>query len=159
VTITWTTTERGDEIADVVFVNLNVDGFEIATLEVTGLPSETGARQRMIEHEVNWLLSGLKQDILTTHLSAEFEITTASEWESTSPPMFATWLIVLLAPESSANAQLGDLDDMFQQNVKRFGEKAARRKYWKQVIMSLVPWLKRLVVTVLVGYLRSKFGL
>jgi hypothetical protein len=81
-----------------------------------------------------------------------------------SPPALAELAISLLAPKNSAQALLGDLQEMFQKNAHRFGEKQARRKYWMQVASSLAPlvwhWLKRIgFFTFLIDYCRSKLGL
>jgi hypothetical protein len=81
-----------------------------------------------------------------------------------APPAFAELAISLLAPKNSAQALLGDLQEMFQKNAARFGEQQARRKYWLQVAGSLGPllwhWLKRIgFFTILLDYFRSKLGL
>jgi hypothetical protein len=84
--------------------------------------------------------------------------------ERASPPALAEMFISMLAPKNSAQAQLGDLQEMFEANVERLGEREARRKYWMQVANSFGPllwqWMKRLgFFTVLVDYFRSKLGL
>ncbi len=81
-----------------------------------------------------------------------------------APPAFAELLISFLAPKNSVQALLGDLQEMFQKNADRLGEREARRKYRMQVAASLLPllwhWLKRIgFFTVLVDYFRSKMGL
>jgi hypothetical protein len=78
--------------------------------------------------------------------------------------LFAELFISYLAPKNLGQAFLGDLQEMFQKNVDRFGEKQARRKYWMQVASSLGPliwqWLKRIgFFTVLIDYFRTKLGL
>jgi hypothetical protein len=158
---TWTTTENGDEITDSVHVHIISESGESEFIVVKGLPSDQWARDRMIGEKVHLFMSSWEEKKFLTDLAAEFDSTAISitEWASTSPPAVAKWLILFLAPESSADALLGDLDEMFQRNVESFGEEYARRKYWKQVFKSLVPWLKRLIVTVVAGYVRSKLGL
>jgi hypothetical protein len=81
-----------------------------------------------------------------------------------APPAFAELVISFLAPKNSVQSQLGDLQEMFRKNADRFGEKQARRIYWKQVARSIAPllwqWLKRLgFFTVVLEYFRSKMGL
>jgi len=81
-----------------------------------------------------------------------------------APPAFAELVMSLLAPKNSAQAQLGDLQEIFEANVDRLGERQARRKYWMQVAASLRPllvlWVKRLgLVTLFLDYMRSKLGL
>lgn len=81
-----------------------------------------------------------------------------------SPPILAEMLISLIAPEKTAQVQLGDLQEMFQKNVERCGEREARRMYWIQVTDSALPllwgWIKRLgLFTFFVDYVRSKLGL
>lgn len=81
-----------------------------------------------------------------------------------SPPPWAELLISILAPKNTAQAQLGDLQEMFAKNVERLGVKLARRKYLMQVAASAMPlvwqWMKRIgFFTILVDYFRSKLGL
>lgn len=81
-----------------------------------------------------------------------------------APPRLAAFLLAFIAPKNSAQAFLGDLQEMFQKNVDRFGETQARRVYWSQVASSFGPlllqWLKRIgFFTVLIDYFRSIFGL
>jgi hypothetical protein len=97
----------------------------------------------------------------------EVELEAAKAVNHTSavaPPAFAEFLISYLAPKDSAQAFLGDLQEIFQKNAGRFGEGQARRKYWIQVAISFGPlvwqWLKRVgFFTVLIDYFRAKFGL
>jgi len=100
--------------------------------------------------------------------AAEEKLEKASEQiaaeHSSSPPRLAKFVVALLAPESSAQAQLGDYEEMFAKNVARIGVGKAKQIYWLQVLASLRPltwaWIKRMgFVTLLVDYLRSKFGL
>jgi hypothetical protein len=83
--------------------------------------------------------------------------------KAASPPRVAALMLSFIAPTNSAQAFLGDLEEMFQKNVERFGEQQARRTYWSQVAGSFGPllweWLKRVgFVTMVVDYIRSKFG-
>ncbi|MFK4507011.1 permease prefix domain 2-containing transporter [Bradyrhizobium daqingense] len=100
--------------------------------------------------------------------AAEEKLEKASEQiaaeRSSSPPRLARFAVALLAPESSAQAQLGDYEEMFAKNVARIGVRKARQIYWLQVSASLRPlawaWIKRMgFVTLVVDYVRSKFGL
>jgi hypothetical protein len=89
-------------------------------------------------------------------------ITTSLRQEK--PPRLAEFCISLLAPRNTAQALLGDLQEMFQANVRRLGEQEARRKYWLQVAASARPllwtWIKRIgLFTAFIDYVRSKFGL
>jgi hypothetical protein len=95
---------------------------------------------------------------------ASLEKLAAHHQTASAPPVIAELVLSFLAPRNSAQAQLGDLQEMFHKNVDRLGEQQARRKYWLQVANSLAPllwqWLKRVgFVTMLVDYVRSKFGL
>jgi hypothetical protein len=81
-----------------------------------------------------------------------------------TPPATATFILAFMAPKNSAQAYLGDLEEVFHKNEARFGERQARRQYWMQVASSFGPllwqWLKRIgFFTVLIHYFRSKFGL
>jgi hypothetical protein len=88
----------------------------------------------------------------------------ATQVEPVAPPLLAELFISFLVPKNSAQAQLGDLQEMFQKNAARYGERRARREYWMEVARSLGPlllqWLKRVgFFTILIDYFRSKFGL
>ncbi|WP_445222473.1 permease prefix domain 2-containing transporter [Bradyrhizobium sp. Pa8] len=81
-----------------------------------------------------------------------------------TPPAPAEFLLAFIAPKNSAQAFLGDLEELFQKNAERFGEPQARRMYWFEVARSFGPlvwqWIKRMgFVTLVVDYVRSKFGL
>lgn len=81
-----------------------------------------------------------------------------------SPPAPAAFLLALMAPKNSAQALLGDLEEIFQKNAEKFGDSRARRMYWFEVARSMGPlvwqWIKRMgFVTLVVDYVRSKFGL
>jgi hypothetical protein len=83
--------------------------------------------------------------------------------ERATPPVLAELFISFLAPKNSAQALLGDLQEMFEKNAERYGAKQARWKYWIEVVRSFGPllwqWLKRVgFFTVLIDYFRSKFG-
>ncbi len=157
---TWMTTESGDETADFVQVYITFNGGGTESLVVNGLPSEAFARDRMIGEAVHMFVSKWEDTKILADLTADLErVISITERASTSPPMVAEFLIACLAPKNSAQALLGDLDELFQENAVRFGERKARRKYWMQVASSFMPWLKRFVVTVVVGYIRSKIGI
>jgi hypothetical protein len=76
--------------------------------------------------------------------------------EPAAPPMLAELFISFLAPKNSAQGLLGDLQEMFQKNAERFGERQARRKYWIEVARSFGPllwqWLKRIVAVAVSAY-------
>jgi hypothetical protein len=81
-----------------------------------------------------------------------------------SPPATAAFLLAFIAPKNSAQALLGDLEEIFQKNAERFGDSQARRMYWFEVARSMGPliwqWIKRMgFITLVVDYFRSKFGL
>lgn len=81
-----------------------------------------------------------------------------------SPPATAAFLLAFVAPKNLAQALLGDLEEIFQKNAERFGDSQARRMYWLEVARSFGPlawqWIKRMgLITFLVDYFRSKFGL
>ncbi|AMA55760.1 permease prefix domain 2-containing transporter [Bradyrhizobium sp. CCGE-LA001] len=143
------------------FVNL---GFVTAyELKVSKVALETLFVQREIE-------SARKEyvKLRATIKEAEEKLEKAAEQiaaeRSSSPPRLAKFMVALLAPESSAQAQLGDYEEMFAKNVARIGVKKARQYYWLQVSASLRPlawaWIKRMsFVTLVVDYVRSKLGL
>ena len=82
---------------------------------------------------------------------------------ATAPPPLAVFCISLLAPKNTAQALLGDLQEIFHKNVERLDEKQARHMYWMEVVANVRPllliWLKRIgFFTLLIDYVRSKSG-
>jgi hypothetical protein len=82
----------------------------------------------------------------------------------TAPPRFAEFLFSLLAPKKSVDVQLGDLQEIFEGNVDRFGVRRARMLYWAQVLRAIGPGIWRRIkklgfVGILIDYGRSKIGL
>jgi hypothetical protein len=80
-----------------------------------------------------------------------------------SPPQTAEWLFAAFAPKRTVKAQLGDLQEIFENESSRFGAKRAKRLYWTRVIRSIVPalWqkLKKLGwLGILIDYGRTKLG-
>ena len=103
-------------------------------------------------------------DKLDIYYETQREAVAAAKTVRSAPPPQATFLLALVAPKNSVQALLGDLEEIFQKNTERFGETRARRMYWFEVARSVGPsiwrWLTRLgVITFLVDYVRSKFGL
>jgi hypothetical protein len=81
-----------------------------------------------------------------------------------TPPAAAAFLLALIASKNSAQALLGDLEEVFQKNAERFGDSEARKMYWFEVARSVRPlvwqWIKRMgFITLVIDYVRSKFGL
>jgi hypothetical protein len=128
---------------------------------------------KIIKHDYSLIVSTLQKDVkvkwkLSTEQVEEPEVVIApirvTPAKATgSPPQFAEHCIAFLAPKNTAQAILGDMEEMFQNNVRRLGEKEARRIYWMQVRASggqfLWQWFKRIgFFTVLVDYVRGKIG-
>ena len=55
------------------------------------------------------------------------------------PPQFAEFLLSLLAPKNSVESQLGDMQEVFEDQVKRFGLGRAGMFYWTQVLRAIWP--------------------
>lgn len=145
-----------------------------AQLEIGGLPPEGPQRSAIIhlrvheflaEQDLRYQRKALNARIVELQAKVKRETTRTAELKTpSSPPFLAELLISNLAPKSTAQAQLGDLQEMFEMNVARIGEQQARRKYWMQAASSLLPlllqWAKRIsLFTVLIDYFRSKLGL
>ncbi|MDA9401741.1 permease prefix domain 2-containing transporter [Bradyrhizobium sp. CCBAU 45389] len=97
-------------------------------------------------------------------LESEAEQDSSAPPKRSTPPAAAAFLLAFIAPKNSAQALLGDLEEIFQRNAIRLGEPQARRMYWFEVARSFGPllwqWIKRMgFVTLVVDYVRSKFGL
>jgi hypothetical protein len=151
-------------------------------LEKLGIPNEQlsksfHAHGPITRHEIRQLVSETRQIYQDYLESLEATVQAArvqaarvaresaqTGQKESKPPRLAEYCISFLAPENTAQALLGDLQEMFQENVRRLGEKEARRKYWMQVVASARPlvwtWIKRIgLFTAFVDYVRSKFGL
>ena len=163
----WRITEQSNARVrfHVEYEDGEIEDFEIGLSPRTheGLSPGTHGRQQFIHMSVEEFLAdrALKRDVAV--LRNRLDKMAWSAERPVSPPVLAELAISLLAPKNSAQSLLGDLQEMYQQNTGRIGEKQARRKYWMQVASSLAPllwqWLKRLgFFTVLVDYCRSKMG-
>jgi hypothetical protein len=94
---------------------------------------------------------------------AQERIDAISRQTPIEPPRLAEHFISFLAPKNTAQALLGDMQEMFQKNVRRLGETEAERLYWMQVRASagrwVLDWLMRIgFLTAIVDYFRSKLG-
>jgi putative ABC transport system permease protein len=59
------------------------------------------------------------------------------------PPALAEWIARLSAPAGERADLLADLRDELNEHAARLGPAAARRWYWRQVLRSIVPLIKR----------------
>lgn len=80
-----------------------------------------------------------------------------------APPRIAELVFAWLAPAKSVHAQLGDMQEMFERNLARFGRHRAQWFYWVQVLRAVGPNLWRHikkwgVIGILIDYGRSKLG-
>jgi hypothetical protein len=62
-----------------------------------------------------------------------------SSVEPMEPPWFAELIFRFLAKPKSRDALLGDLEEQFSRNVKRFGYQRACRFYWTDALSSVLP--------------------
>lgn len=120
-----------------------------------------------LEVLLNTELERLRFDIGRILRSTHWRPDAAKEVRTKSPPRLAENLFSAFAPKKSADAQLGDLQEIFQENVKRFGLERARRMYWIRISREIGPLLfqklKRLVkrwgiIALLIDYGRTKLG-
>lgn len=144
-------------------------------IPIRGLPDARSERMEMIYRTAQSVVVQRKhgRPIVYSKLPAADQTVKAddqmakakvSEGQTMAPPRFAAHCISFLAPKDTAQAVLGDMQEMFQKNVKRFGETDARRMYWMQVRASagkwILDWLVRIgFFTAIANYFRSKFGL
>lgn len=143
--------EYEDDVVERIVVRIPPQAERKEMVEAA-LRSMVHERQRKLRNEHAHLLARLDR------LQAG-----AARKEQATPPVLAELFISFLAPKYSAQALLGDLQEVFEKNAERHGAKQARRKYWIEVARSLGPliwqWLKRVgFFTVLIDYFRSKFG-
>jgi hypothetical protein len=168
-----TLVDYNDSIIRVAITSENGEA-EYLQLDLEGLPPAGAGRQAAIEDAIQRYFTERtfrdQHKALTARiaeLKAKTDVLAAKAAETethSSPPFLAELLIAHLAPKNSAQAQLGDLQEMFEKNVARIGERQARLKYWIEVARSFGPllwqWLKRVgLFTVLIDYFRSKLGL
>jgi hypothetical protein len=62
-----------------------------------------------------------------------------------SPPTVAEFLLSLLLNKKSGEAAIGDLNERFEEDCRRFGAARARRIYWGRTMRSVWPLVVRLV--------------
>jgi hypothetical protein len=83
---------------------------------------------------------------------------------SKSPPAVAETLFELLAPETTVESQLGDMQELFESHAERYGRARAQRFYWVQVLRAIAPSAWRALtkwgfIGALVEFGRRKLGL
>ncbi|UGY03122.1 permease prefix domain 2-containing transporter [Bradyrhizobium quebecense] len=98
------------------------------------------------------------------HHTAHFKLMKDAARSEARPPALAETVFLLLASEVTVEAQLGDLQEMFNKNVDLYGQRTARLKYWRQVTRAVWPALLRLakrvgVFGIVADYIRAKLGL
>jgi hypothetical protein len=64
---------------------------------------------------------------------------------ATCPPGLFDFRVPLLLSEEIADAVLGDLNERFEKDCRRYGEKRARLRYWGRGFQSLWLLLRRFV--------------
>jgi hypothetical protein len=62
-----------------------------------------------------------------------------------SPPKLAEFLLTALATTRAAEAMIGDLNERFADECKKFGRDRAVRLYWARTLRSLWPLLRRAI--------------
>jgi hypothetical protein len=150
-------------------VNLQIEhaGGEVEHILVRLPPS--APRQEMIDAAIRSIMHDRKRARVRLYkehalLRARLDMLQANvRKERATPPVIAELFISFLAPKNSAQALLGDLQEMFEKNAERYGAKQASRNYSIEVARSFGPllwqWFKRVgFFTVLIDYFRSKFG-
>lgn len=80
------------------------------------------------------------------------------------PSSIASALFLMLSPKKTADAQLGDLEEMFTSDCKAFGARYARAKFWARILLSVGPLIYRRLerigfIAFLIDLGRRKLGL
>lgn len=153
------TNGEDDKQLDRVFVSFSDDALKRV------MTFDRAIRERMVKNMIE--LTAEEHKVLVeriAELQAGMTQVAPPPAKRSSPPAPAAFLLAFIAPKNSAQALLGDLEEMFQKNAERFGESRARRMYWFEVARSVGPlvwqWIKRMgFITLVVDYVRSKFGL
>jgi hypothetical protein len=144
------------------FIHVRIDDEDDFVIKLTNEESVEPTLMRKRVLEVHKARQALRSSLHSTvHL---FDKLLVEEERQPSPPAVAEALMQLLGPKRSINAQLGDLQEMFNTDILRFGDRRARRRYWLQVIRSITPFVvqkfKRLsFIGIIIDYGRTKLGL
>jgi len=148
------------------FILLEYATGEREAIPLRGLPKDASERNEMIYRTAQAAIIHRQghQVVYSEPQQSNWDSAEVKDANKKSPPALAEFVVSFLAPKNTAQAQLGDLQEMFEKNVARLGERQARRNYWMQVASSLMTfalqWAKRVsLFTVLVDYFRSKLGL
>ncbi|MDD1536097.1 MULTISPECIES: permease prefix domain 2-containing transporter [unclassified Bradyrhizobium] len=107
------------------------------------------------------------ENILRPHYFEKYADFVASQLDDAtalSPPRFAEFLFSLLASKTTVDAELGDMQELFERRLKAHGKARARMLYWSQVLRAISPGVWRFVrkwglIGFLIDYGRSKLGL
>jgi len=95
---------------------------------------------------------------------ASLRKSSAREGQQAEPPRLAEAAFAWLAPKATVDSQLGDLQEIFAENVQRHGWRRARWLYWLEVMRAVAPatyrFAKRIgFIGLIIDYCRAKFGL
>jgi hypothetical protein len=87
-----------------------------------------------------------------------------AEGQRPEPPRLAEAAFALLAPRATVDSQLGDLQEIFSNNVQRYGSRRARWLYWLEVVRAIAPAMFRLAkrigfIGLIIDYCRARLGL
>jgi hypothetical protein len=71
-------------------------------------------------------------------------IATSSAEELPQPPVLGEALLVLFCPKNRARYVMGDLEELFHEDLKTKGQRRAKLLYWAAVLRSIGPllWVK-----------------
>lgn len=62
------------------------------------------------------------------------------------PPRFGEYIFSRLLPKEDAESSIGDLFEEYHEITAKFGERRARLWYYRQVISSIVPLVRRTIM-------------
>lgn len=100
--------------------------------------------------------------VINNHLSKKAKTTPICDKEtikalppSNTPPKTAEYLLYLLVPRKNRDALLGDLQEDFNEVREKFGLRQAKIYYWVQVLRSIQPLLKALIISSVFKYIKS----
>src|SRR5882757_2902937 len=80
---------------------------------------------------------------LTIH-AAKLAVTLSSAEQLPKPPALGEALLVLFCPKNRARHVMGDLGELFQEDINTKGPRRAKLLYWSAVLRSIGPllWVK-----------------
>jgi len=114
--------------------------------DVARLRAELEVIKDDVEHKLSFLLSSPHHGKTVPNGDPHTDVTPR---EDHVPPKLAESLLIAFTTGRHADHMVGDLNERFARDCKKFGRRHAVNEYWKDTLRSLLPQLLRTIARIL----------